>query len=85
MTWTNFKGNDERLWGMIKPNVESFLRSLWSQGGLKGEKEAEAFWVKCDAELNTPEVVDAGITYCEIGFAGVKPNEFTVFKMNINA
>ena len=85
MTWTNFKGNDERLWGMIKPNVETFLRSLWAQGGLKGEKPEEAFWVKCDAEINTPDVVDEGITYCDIGFAGVKPNEFTVFRMTINA
>lgn len=85
MTWTNFKANDERLWGMIKPNVENFLRSVWAQGGLKGEKPEEAYWVKCDAELNTPEVVDAGITYCDIGIAGAKPNEFTVFRMTINA
>lgn len=83
MGWTNFKNNDNRLWGMIKPNVETFLRGVWAQGGLKGDKPEEAYWVKCDAEINTPDVVDEGITYCDIGIAGSKPNEFTVFRMNV--
>lgn len=83
MTWTNFKNNDERLWGMIKPNVETFLKGVWAQGGLKGNTPEEAFWVKCDSEINTPETVDEGITYCDIGLAVSKPNEFTVFRMNV--
>lgn len=83
MTWTNFKNNDSRLWGMIKPNVETFLRGVWSQGGLKGDKPEEAFWVKCDSEINTPDTVADGITYCDIGLATSKPNEFTVFRMNV--
>ena len=39
-------------------------------------RPSEAFYVKCDAETNPPEVVDAGQLVVEIGIAPVKPAEF---------
>ena len=69
MLWTVFKPNDEKLWGMIKSAVEGFLTTIWAQGGLKGASASDAFFVKCDAELNTPDVIDQGITYVDIGIA----------------
>lgn len=83
MLWTVFKPNDEKLWGMIKSAVEGFLTTIWAQGGLKGASASEAFFVKCDAELNTPDVVDQGITYVDIGIAPQKPAEFIVFRISL--
>ena len=44
-------------------------------------RPSEAFYVKCDAETNPPEVVDAGQVIVEIGIAPVKPAEFVVFRL----
>lgn len=83
MLWTVFKPNDEKLWGMIKSAVEGFLNTIWAQGGLKGASAKDAFFVKCDAELNTPDVIDIGRTYVDIGLAPQKPAEFIVFRISL--
>lgn len=83
MLWTVFKPNDEKLWGMIKSSVEGFLNTIWAQGGLKGASASDAFFVKCDAELNTPDVIDMGRTYVDIGIAPQKPAEFIVFRISL--
>ena len=83
MLWTVFKPNDEKLWGMIKSAVEGFLTTIWAQGGLKGASASDAFFVKCDAELNTPDVIDQGRTYVDIGIAPQKPAEFIVFRISL--
>ena len=41
----------------------------------------EAFYVKCDAETNPPDVVDRGQLIVEIGIAPVKPAEFVIFRI----
>jgi phage tail sheath protein FI len=83
MKWTNFKPNDEALWRMISSSVDTFLNGIWVNRGLKGATPAEAYFVKCDAEVNTADVVDLGITYCDIGLALHKPNEFTIFRLSL--
>jgi phage tail sheath protein FI len=83
LKWTTFRGNDDTLWGAIKSNVENKCNALWSKGGLKGKTAKEAYYVKCDAEINTDDVIDAGKTYCDIGLAYKKPNEFTVFRIAV--
>jgi phage tail sheath protein FI len=83
MKWTNFKPNDETLWRMIASNVDTFLNGIWVNRGLKGATPAEAYFVKCDEEINTPDVVDMGKTFCDIGLALNKPNEFTIFRLSL--
>jgi hypothetical protein len=46
-----------------------------------GTAPEQAFYVKCDAETNPPEVIDAGQLVCEIGLAPVKPAEFVIFRI----
>jgi phage tail sheath protein FI len=41
--------------------------------------------VKCDAETNPPEVIDAGQVVIVIGIAPVKPAEFIVFRIGQHA
>ena len=85
MKWTNFKPNDETLWSMIRTNVENFLNGIWVNRGLKGDSPEKAYYVKCDGEINTPDVVDAGKTYCDIGLALNRPNEFTIFRLSLRS
>ena len=49
---------------------------------LFGLTPEEAFYVKCDAELNPPEVRDLGQVITEIGVAIVRPAEFVIFRIS---
>jgi len=80
--WSVFEPNDSQLWMRLRAAVSSFLKRTWSSGALFGATEAEAFYVKCDAETNPPEVIEAGQVVCEIGIAPVKPAEFVIFRLS---
>jgi phage tail sheath protein FI len=79
--WVVFEPNDQRLWGRVKRTINSFLLRVWRDGALFGATPEEAFFVKCDAENNPPEVRDAGQLIVDIGIAPVKPAEFVVFRI----
>ena len=80
--WVVFEPNDPKLWSKIILNVTSFLMNVWRGGALFGLTPQEAFYVKCDAELNPPEVRDLGQVICEIGVAIVRPAEFVIFRIS---
>lgn len=80
--WTVFEPNDQRLWNRIRRDVNSFLMGVYSQGALFGATPAQAFYVKCDEELNPPHQRDLGQLVVEVGIAPVKPAEFVVFRVS---
>jgi hypothetical protein len=82
MRWVVFEPNDATLWAKINRNVTAFLTNVWREGALLGDTPAEAFYVKCDAETNPPEVRDAGQVVTQVGVAVVRPAEFIVFKLS---
>ena len=79
--WVVFEPNAGPLWKDIQRDVGAFLTLLWRQGALAGARPEDAFFVKCDAETNPPEVVDAGQVVVVIGIAPVKPAEFVIFRI----
>jgi phage tail sheath protein FI len=79
--WVVFEPNDLSLQRAVIRDLSAFLRRLWRDGALVGRTEQEAFFVKCDAETNPPEVVDAGQLVAVIGIAPVKPAEFIIFRI----
>ncbi len=79
--WVVFEPNDMALWERVKRTISAFLVRVWRDGALFGATPGEAFYVKCDGELNTSETIDAGQLIVEIGIAPVKPAEFVVFKI----
>ena len=79
--WVVFEPNDTTLWGKIRLNVNAFLTNVWRSGALFGVTPQEAFYVKCDAETNPPEVRDLGMVVTEIGVAIVRPAEFVIFRI----
>ena len=80
--WVVFEPNDTDLWARVKRDVEAFLTGAWRDGMLFGRSPAEAFFVKCDEELNPPDVRDRGQLVIEIGLAPVKPAEFVIFRLS---
>ena len=80
--WAVFEPNDERLWMQLRIAASNFLTRTWRSGALFGATPEEAFYVKCDAETNPPELVEAGQVNVQIGIAPVKPAEFVVFQIS---
>jgi phage tail sheath protein FI len=80
--WVVFEPNDRDLWERIKRDIRAFLTRVWRDGALFGSTPDEAFFVKCDDELNTVEIRDAGQVIIEIGLAPVKPAEFVIFRIS---
>ena len=79
--WVVFEPNDYALWGKIRLNITAFLTNVWRSGALFGLTPEEAFYVKCDAETNPPEIRDLGMVVTEIGVAIVRPAEFVIFRI----
>jgi len=79
--WVVFEPNDMALWERVKRTANAFLVRVWLDGALFGASPAEAFFVKCDAENNTAETIDAGQLIVDIGIAPVKPAEFVIFRI----
>lgn len=80
--WVVFEPNDIDLWERVKRTVNNFLERLWREGALFGASPAEAFYVKCDGELNTPETMMLGRLYIEVGVCPVRPAEFVIFRIS---
>jgi uncharacterized protein len=80
--WSVFEPNDQALWTQLRIAAKNFLTRLYRSGALFGATADEAFYVKCDAETNPPEVIEAGQVICEIGIAPVKPAEFVIFRLS---
>jgi hypothetical protein len=80
--WVVFEPNDPSLWAKVTRDVTAFLTGVWRSGALFGLTAGEAFYVKCDGELNTKDVIDRGQLIVEIGLAPVKPAEFVIFRIS---
>jgi phage tail sheath protein FI len=81
LQWVVFEPNDNTLWAKVRRDVTSFLRVVWRGGALFGTTPEQAFYVKCDEELNPPEIRDLGQLIIEVGLAPVKPAEFVIFRI----
>jgi phage tail sheath protein FI len=79
--WVVFEPNTPALWQSIIRNVSAFLTNLWRSGALFGDTAAQAFYVRCDEDLNPPEVRDLGQVIIEVGVAIVRPAEFVIFRI----
>ncbi|MGG6296330.1 phage tail sheath family protein [Leptolyngbya sp. AN02str] len=80
--WVVFEPNDQDLWARVTRTVSNFLERLWREGALFGGSPSEAFYVKCDGELNTHETMMLGRLYIEVGVCPVRPAEFVIFRIS---
>jgi phage tail sheath protein FI len=79
--WAVFEPNTENLWSRLRLTVGSFLEQLFRQGALQGTKPEQAYFVKCGSDTMTQADIDRGIVNIEIGFAPLRPAEFSVIRI----
>ncbi|GAB4276350.1 MAG: phage tail sheath family protein [Candidatus Promineifilaceae bacterium] len=82
LQWVVFEPNDSTLWAKVRRDVTAFLRVVWRSGALFGTTPDQAFYVKCDEELNPSEIRDLGQLIIEVGLAPVKPAEFVIIRLS---
>lgn len=82
--WAVFKPNNAELWKDLTTTITLFLKDYWRDGaffdGGSGNWR-DAFYVKCDGELNTQEIIDQYKVITEIGIAPTKAAEFVIFRI----
>jgi uncharacterized protein len=76
-----FEPNDARLWARIERDLNSYFLEVYRRGALKGRSPQEAFYVKCNAQTNPPEVRELGQVVTEVGLAPAVPYEFVVVRL----
>jgi phage tail sheath protein FI len=76
-----FENNDERLWSRLSGVIGIFLNEYRNVGGLRGATEAEAFFVKIDAENNPQSSIELGEVNIEVGVALQYPAEFVIINL----
>ncbi|MBI1298810.1 phage tail sheath family protein [bacterium] len=81
MTNVVFEPNTPKLWGQIVRDLTVYFTQLLEEGALAGRSTGEAFYVKCDAETNPPELREEGVVVTEIGLAAAVPAEFIVVRI----
>jgi phage tail sheath protein FI len=80
--WAVFEPNDEDLWASLRLNIGAFMMTLFRQGAFQGGTPAQAFFVKCDAQTNPQDQINAGIVTVLVGFAPLRPAEFVVIRIS---
>jgi phage tail sheath protein FI len=82
--WAAFENNDFRTWTLLRRTVTEFLARIWREGALYGATPEQAFYVKCDEEVNPPETRHLGRIYIDVGVAPVRPAELVIFRIRIS-
>jgi phage tail sheath protein FI len=77
-----FENNSELLWDRIVTVLGTFLNEYRNRGGLRGTTTDVSYYVKCDAENNTPASIANGEVHVEVGVALEYPAEFVVINLS---
>lgn len=75
-----FKPNVPSLWASVASTLTSYLLQQMQAGVLAGNTPSTAFYVICDASINSASSAQAGILYANVGVALASPAEY----ININ-
>lgn len=77
--WEEFENIDTNLMKKAARTINAFLLQTWRAGGLKGDKPADAFYVKVDIENNPESSQREAKLVHDVGLAVHTPNNFSVF------
>ena len=76
LQWVVFENNGPELWSTITRDVGFFLEHLWRMGYLSGSTAEQAYFVRCDEDLNPPGSRDKGQVIIDVGLAPFRPAEY---------
>jgi hypothetical protein len=80
-SWAVFEANDETLWSQLRDDVGNFLFARFQEGWFQGATTNEAYFVRCGYDTMTAQDIGAGRTVILVGFAPLRPAEFTTFTL----
>jgi phage tail sheath protein FI len=83
LQWAAFEPNAAPLWLSVRQSIEEFLHTLFKRGAFPANQPQDAYFVKCDATTMTQADIDQGNCLIEIGFAPIKPAEFTILRIGL--
>jgi phage tail sheath protein FI len=75
------KPNAPGLWANVTLTLQQLLSVEWRLGQLKGQRQSEAYYVRCDRTTMTQAEIASGKLVALVGVALVKPTEFTVLRI----
>jgi hypothetical protein len=81
MAHVTFEPITAALLSRVRRELTAYCLDLFQAGALKGRNRQEAFYVKCDEDLNPPEVRDRGMLVAEVGLAAAQPHEYIVVQL----
>jgi len=73
--WAGFEPNGPSRWRRLSNEASAVMGGLFDRGLFHGCRD-EAYFVRCDAEINSQNDIDQGIVNMLVGFAPVRPAEF---------
>lgn len=80
--WVVFKSINELLMEQVKTQVDGILGDLWKGGNLRGSTAGEAFYTKCDSEINTEETIANKQFLCQIAYRPNVSANFVIFTIS---
>ena len=83
LSFTSGQANGEPLWSEIRSAANDYLMTLFRSGTLVGAKPEEAYFVRCDRSTMTQTDIDNGRAILVVGFASIRPAEFTVIHITL--
>jgi len=81
--WVVFEHQRPELWSIIERMVTARLDAMWGAGLLTGDRAGNEYHVQCDAEVNPPEVRDAGQVHCRVMLKPIGTAEFVVVELRL--
>ncbi len=81
MATAAFEPNAAGLWARIEAELTEYLLAQFRMGALRGATPEEAFYVRCDSELNPHDASERGEVAVEIGIAPAVPCEFVIVRL----
>ena len=79
--WAAEEPNDSRLHERLRTVIAAFLNRAWRNGALQGDAPAQAYFVRCDEELNDEQARAGGDVVVEVGLSVRRGGDFRVLRI----
>ncbi|MDP2711178.1 MAG: phage tail sheath subtilisin-like domain-containing protein [Solirubrobacteraceae bacterium] len=79
--WATEEPNASRLHEQLRTVISAFLNQAWRAGALQGDAPSQAFFVRCDEQLNDVATRAGGDVVVEIGLAVRRASDFRVLRI----
>ncbi len=81
--WVMFEIQRPELWDILGRTVRGRLDEMWTAGMLTGDQAGLEYEVQCDAEINPPELVNAGQVHVKVTMRPISTTEFIVVELRL--